>query len=70
MLSTAMPVVSVINSIVGVYYYMKVVLAIYTEESNEPVIKLKPAYSFVIIVCVVLIFLRGIFPSLLTGVLS
>ncbi len=62
-------IVAVINSIVGVYYYMKVVLAMYTKDSNEPVIKLKPAYSLVIAVCVALILLLGIFPSLLSNLL-
>lgn len=62
-------VLAVINSIVSVYYYMKVVLAMYTKDSVETAFTLKPAYSFVIGFCILLLFLAGIFPSLLTGLL-
>ncbi len=62
-------VLAVINSIVSVYYYLKVVLAMYTKDSVETAFTLKPAYSFVIGFCILLLFLAGIFPGLLTGLL-
>ncbi len=56
-------VFAVINSIVGVYYYFKVILAMYTKESTEAAFTLRPVYGFVIAVCVLLIILTGVFPS-------
>lgn len=56
-------IVAVINSIVAVYYYFKVVLAMYTKEPDEAHFTLKPAYSFAIGLCVLLTILIGVFPS-------
>lgn len=60
-------VVAIINSIVGVYYYFKVILAMYTKDSDEAHLQVKPAYAFVIIFCVVLTVLIGVFPSSLAN---
>ena len=54
---------AVINSIIAVYYYFKVILAMYTKDSGEVVFNIKPAYSFVILLCVALIILIGLLPS-------
>lgn len=62
-------VLAVINSIVAIYYYFKVILAMYTKDSEEVVFSIKPAYSFVIIACVALIILIGLLPSLVSGLL-
>jgi NADH-quinone oxidoreductase subunit N len=56
-------VFAVINSVIGVYYYMKVVIAMYTKTPAEVAISVKPAYSFVIALCVLLMLLIGILPS-------
>jgi NADH-quinone oxidoreductase subunit N len=62
-------VVAVINSIVAVYYYFKVIFAMYTKDSGEVVVNIKPAYTFVIALCVLLVLLIGIFPSVFAGAL-
>ena len=62
-------VLAVINSIVGVYYYFKVIIAMYTNESSEVSFTVKPAYGFVIAVCVLLTILVGIFPSAFANLL-
>jgi NADH-quinone oxidoreductase subunit N len=62
-------VLAVVNSIVGVYYYFRVIIAMYTKESNEVVFRVKPAYGFVIAVCIILTILAGIFPSSLANML-
>ncbi len=56
-------VVAVVNSIAAVYYYFKVVLAMYTKDGDEAPYTVKPAYSFVIGLCVLLTILIGVFPS-------
>lgn len=55
--------IAIVNSIVGVYYYFKVILAMYTKDSDEAHLNVKPAYAFVIIFCVLLTVLIGVFPS-------
>lgn len=62
-------ILAVINSIVGIYYYFKVIYAMYTKDSAEATISIKPAYVFVIGLCVLLLLLLGIFPSVLAGLL-
>jgi NADH-quinone oxidoreductase subunit N len=65
----ALTVVAVINSIVGVYYYFKVIVAMYTKDSGEVVFNIKPSYSFVVGLCILLIVLIGLFPSVFSGLL-
>ena len=65
----AVTVWAVVNSIVAVYYYFKVIFAMYTKDSEEVVFNIKPAYSFVIIACVALLILIGLLPSVLANLL-
>ncbi len=65
----AVTIWAVINSIVAVYYYFKVIFAMYTKDSEEVVFTIKPSYSFVIIVCVALLILIGLLPSALANLL-
>lgn len=60
---------AVVNSIIGVYYYFKVIMAMYTKESSEVTFTVKPAYGFVIAVCILLSLIAGIYPKLFTGLL-
>ncbi len=60
---------AVVNSIVAVYYYFKVILAMYTKDSGEVVFNIKPAYTFVIGVCIALVILLGLMPSAFANLL-
>ena len=60
---------AVINSIVAIYYYFKVILAMYTKDSGEVVFNIKPAYTFVIGVCIALVILLGLMPSAFANLL-
>lgn len=62
-------ILAVVNSIIGVYYYFKVIMAMYTKESSEVTFTVKPAYGFVIAVCILLSLVAGIYPKLFTGLL-
>jgi NADH-quinone oxidoreductase subunit N len=62
-------VLAVINSIIGIYYYMKVIIAMYTKDSDEVVFTVNPAYGAVIFITVVLSLLLGIMPSFFTHLL-
>lgn len=63
-------ILAVINSVIGVYYYFKVIIAMYTKESTEVTFSIKPGYGFVIAVCVFLTIWVGVFPSFLANLLN
>ncbi len=58
--------IAVLASIVGVYYYFKVILAIYTKEPDDVVIRPAPLYLLVMILCVLLSLILGIYPGIFT----
>jgi NADH-quinone oxidoreductase subunit N len=63
-------IAGVINSIISVGYYFKLILAMYTKESNEEKVAIPFAYTIVAIVAIVLNIVIGIYPSLLTNLLQ
>ncbi|KAB1156872.1 NADH-quinone oxidoreductase subunit N [Flavobacterium luteum] len=63
-------IAAVINSIISVGYYFKLILAMYTKEPNETRIGTPTLIYLVAIVAIVLNLILGLFPSLLLNVLS
>ncbi|MBC7923517.1 MAG: NADH-quinone oxidoreductase subunit N [Ferruginibacter sp.] len=59
-------VIAVLMSAVGIYYYFRVVIAMYMREGNTGVIAVNPLYRFVLIVTTVLTLLLGILPGMIT----
>jgi NADH-quinone oxidoreductase subunit N len=60
---------AIISSIIGVFYYMKVIIAMYSKPANEFEVKPTFSYQLVIIVCRLLSIFIGIFPGLFTRLL-
>lgn len=60
---------AVLASIVGVYYYFKVILAMYTKAADEVAIKPTVLYTLVMVMCVALSLLLGVWPGGLLGLL-
>lgn len=56
-------IIAVIASIIGVYYYFKVILAMYTQEADDVPVKATPLYLIVMIVCVILSVMLGVYPG-------
>ncbi len=63
-------IVGVINSIISVGYYFKLILAMYTKEPTEEKHPTPFVYYAVAVVAILLNLIIGIYPSLLTNVLS
>jgi NADH-quinone oxidoreductase subunit N len=61
--------IAIMASGVGVYYYFKVILAMYTQEGESSEIRVPPLYWAVIMICVGFSLLLGIFPGLLNGLI-
>lgn len=63
-------VVAVLASIIGVYYYFKVILAMYTKPAAEgSTLNIPPVYLLVVLLCVGLSLLLGVWPGLMIGLL-
>lgn len=60
---------AVINSMIGVYYYFKVIMAMYGKQPDETQIENPLSYQLVMWVCTALSLIWGIVPSLLTDLL-
>lgn len=63
-------IAAVINSIISVGYYFKLILAMYTREPNEVAEKIPFVYYFVGVTAIVLNIAIGIFPDFVIGLLS
>ncbi len=62
-------VIAIINSIIGIYYYTKVILAMYTKPANETPVSPSLVYWIVIGICAALSLLLGVLPNVLIGLL-
>ena len=65
----ALTVLAVITSVIGVYYYFKVILAMYTMPADEQAIKPSMLYTLVIVACAGLSLFLGIWPAGWIGLL-
>lgn len=59
----------IISSIIGVFYYMKVIVAMYNKPANELEVKASFAYQLVIVVCISISILLGVYPGIFTKLL-
>jgi NADH-quinone oxidoreductase subunit N len=63
-------IAAVINSIISVGYYFKLILAMYTKEPEEVTTKTPFVFYAVALIAIVLNIIIGLFPSLITDVLA
>ena len=63
-------IAAVINSIISVGYYSKIIMAMYTREPNEVVKKTPLVYYFVGVTAIVMNLIIGIFPDFVLGLLK
>lgn len=63
-------IIGVINSIISVGYYFKLILAMYTKEASEEKQAVPFVYYFVAVVSILLNILIGLHPSLVTNLLN
>jgi NADH-quinone oxidoreductase subunit N len=63
-------IIAVLNSLVGVYYYFKVIVAMYAKEPATERLPVKTSYLFVLIAAAAAVLILGLFPNLITGILQ
>lgn len=62
------PAIAVLMSVVGIYYYFRVIIASYLKEGEIAEIRVAPFYKFILIVATVLTIVFGLAPGLLEGI--
>jgi NADH-quinone oxidoreductase subunit N len=62
------PAIAVLMSVVGIYYYFRVIIASYLKEGNLEEIRVAPFYKVILIVATVLTVIFGLAPGLLEGI--
>ena len=63
-------IVAVINSIISIGYYFKLILAMYTRQAHQPIIPSSIVYKIVAVISILINIIIGIYPSLITGLLK
>lgn len=66
----ALVIVAVINSIISVGYYFKLIIAMYTKESTQEKLTVPFVYTLVALAAILLNIIIGIYPTLLTNLLA
>ncbi|WP_159468498.1 NADH-quinone oxidoreductase subunit N [Dyadobacter sp. 3J3] len=62
------PAIAVLMSVVGIYYYFRVIIASYLKEGDIAEIRVAPFYKIVLILATFLTILFGLAPGLLEGI--
>jgi NADH-quinone oxidoreductase subunit N len=60
---------AVIASMIGAYYYLKVVVAMYAKEGNDTEVEVSPIYIMVAVFCVLMSLSLGLFPDMLMNLI-
>ncbi|MCC6817777.1 MAG: NADH-quinone oxidoreductase subunit N [Bacteroidia bacterium] len=63
-------VVGIIASLIAVYYYFKLITAMFGQSSDGNKIEVHVAHKFVLIICALALIFLSLFPNLIIGVLS
>ena len=62
-------VIGVIAALIGVYYYFRIIIAMYFKEGDTEKIELSPLFTFVIFITTLLTIILGIFPGFIIDLL-
>src|SRR5687768_5832622 len=62
--------IAVVTSLIGIYYYFRIIIAMYLKSTEKGVIIQVPArHTVILAICVLLSLLFGVFPDLLVGLI-
>jgi NADH-quinone oxidoreductase subunit N len=62
-------IIAVLNSLMGIFYYFRVIVAMFSKEPALEKIKVNASYTFILILAGLAIVVLGLFPQLLTSIL-
>lgn len=61
---------AVVASLISVYYYFKVIIAVYFKQSNESAIELNGMHKMLYMLCVILLFVLAVIPEMIVGLMK
>lgn len=61
---TTLVIIAVINSIISIGYYFKLILAMYTKDSTDEAVTISPVYTFVAVAATLINIAIGLFPDM------
>jgi NADH-quinone oxidoreductase subunit N len=67
---TTITLIAIVNSIIAVYYYFKVIVAMYAQPANDKPLVIHPTYWVVAIICVLGTIGLGLMPDTLMQILK
>jgi NADH-quinone oxidoreductase subunit N len=56
-------VIGIINSVISIFYYLKAIMAMYTEKDGGRPLKMNRTLAFAVFVCVVITIVLGVYPQ-------
>jgi NADH-quinone oxidoreductase subunit N len=59
-----------VASLISVYYYFKVIIAVYFKQSNESAIELNGMHKMLYMLCVILLFVLAVIPEMIVGLMK
>ncbi|HEY0896058.1 MAG TPA: NADH-quinone oxidoreductase subunit N, partial [Sphingobacteriaceae bacterium] len=62
-------VLAVLNAVIGMFYYLRVIVAMYFREGGNAEVPVSPYYRVVLAVSAVVTIILGIFPALISNLL-
>lgn len=63
-------IIGILASLMAVYYYFKVIIAMYGSESDHAAIKLSALHKMVLVLCAMALLFLTVFPNLVIGVMA
>ncbi len=60
-------IIGIINTVISVYYYAKLIIAVYTNKAEARPIIISPSLATAAVISLVIVLILGIYPSLLFG---
>jgi NADH-quinone oxidoreductase subunit N len=61
---------AVVASLISVYYYFKVIIAVYFKQSNEAAIDINGMHKFLYMICIILLFVLAVIPEVIVGLMK
>ncbi len=63
-------VIAVLNSLMGIFYYFKVIVAMFSKETALEKLNIKGSYLFILMAAAFAVVVLGLFPQIITGLLK
>ncbi|NEU10346.1 NADH-quinone oxidoreductase subunit N [Flavihumibacter sp. R14] len=60
-------VLAVINAVIGIFYYLRVVVSMYFKDSDQHVVQSTPIFSFVLAFSAIVTIVLGVYPGLISN---